>query len=56
MLQKEREEILHANQEDIRKLSGIVRSILKENALCVIGNEEKLTEEKNLFSELKNLY
>lgn len=56
MLQKEREEILHANQEDIRKLSGIVRSVLNENAFCVIGNEEKLTEEKKLFLELKNLY
>lgn len=56
MLQKEREEILHAGQEDIRKLSGIVRAVLKENAFCVIGNEEKLTEEKTLFQELKNLY
>ncbi len=56
MLQKEREEILNANQEDIRKLSGIVRAVLKEDALCVIGNEEKLTKEKELFLELKNLY
>ena len=54
-LQKEREEILKATQEDIRSLSGIVRAILKENAFCVIGNEEKLKEEKELFLELKNL-
>lgn len=56
MLQKEREEILHASQEDIRSLSGIVRAILQENAFCVIGNEEKLKDEKELFLELKNLY
>lgn len=56
MLQKEREEILHASQEDIRSLSGVVKAILKENAFCVIGNEEKLKEEKELFRELKNLY
>lgn len=56
MLQKEREEILNAGQEDIRSLSGIVRAVLEENAFCVIGNEEKLTEEKELFQELKNLY
>ncbi len=56
MLQKEREEILNARQEDIRSLSGIVRAVLEENAFCVIGNEEKLTEEKELFQELKNLY
>ncbi|MCI9175992.1 MAG: insulinase family protein [Lachnospiraceae bacterium] len=56
MLQKEREEILHASQEDIRSLSGIVKAILQENAFCVIGNEEKLKEEKELFLELKNLF
>lgn len=56
MLQKEREETLNATQEDIRSLAGIVRAVLKEDAFCVIGNEEKLTEEKELFKELKNLY
>ena len=55
-LQKEREEILQASQKDIRSLSGIVRAILQENAFCVIGNEEKLKEEKELFLELKNLF
>lgn len=56
MIQKERQEILNATQQDIRALSGIVEAILKEDALCVIGNEEKLKEEKGLFKELKNLY
>jgi len=56
MLQKERQEILNASQEDIRNLSGIVRAVLKEEAICVIGNEEKLKEERALFRELKNLY
>ncbi|MCI9083125.1 MAG: insulinase family protein [Lachnospiraceae bacterium] len=56
MIQKERQQILNASQEDIRNLSGIVRAILKEEAICVIGNEEKLKEEKALFTELKNLY
>ncbi len=56
MLKKERAETLNATQEDIRSLAGIVRAVLKENAFCVIGNEQKLTEEKELFQELKNLY
>ena len=56
MIQKERGEILNATQQDIRALSGIVEAVLKEDALCVIGNEEKLKEEKELFKELKNLY
>lgn len=56
MIQKERQEILNATQQDIRDLSGIIEAILKEDALCVIGNEERLKEEKELFGELKNLY
>ncbi len=56
MLQKEREEILGATQEDIRRLAGIVRAILKEGAFCAIGNEQKLKEEEGLFLGLKNLY
>ncbi len=56
MYQKERNEILNATKEDIQSLSGIVKAILDEQALCVIGNEEKLKEEKDLFLELKDLY
>ena len=56
MLQKEREEILNASQEDIRNLSGLVKAVLAEHAFCVIGNEEKLKAEQELFMELKNLY
>lgn len=56
MIQQEREQILNATQEDIRALSSIVEAILQEDAFCVIGNEEKLKEEKELFMELKNLY
>ncbi len=56
LLQRERAEILNATREDIRALAGIVRAVLKEDALCVIGNEEKLNQEKELFQEIKNLY
>lgn len=55
MLQKEREEILNATQEDIRGLSGLVEAILEDNMLCVIGNEEKLNEEKGMFLSLEQL-
>ncbi len=55
MLRQEREEILNAGPEDIRALAGIVRAVLAEGAICAIGNEEKMREEKGLFRELKNL-
>ncbi len=55
MLQKEREDILSATQEDIRALSGLVAAVLEDNMLCVIGNEEKLKEEKGMFLSLEHL-
>lgn len=54
-IQKEREQILDAKAEDIRNLKGLIQSVLCDGNLCVIGNEEKLTEEKELFQTLENL-
>lgn len=56
MVQKERDEIICATPEDIRGLAGIVKAVLSEECLCVIGSEEALESEKELFENLKNLY
>ena len=56
MLKKERDEILNAKPEDIRALAGIVREILKTGALCVIGNEEAMKKDQELFGELRPLF
>lgn len=53
--QRERDEVLRAGQEDIRGLEGIVNAVLAQDNLCVIGNEEKLAEEKEMFMELEPL-
>ena len=53
--QRERDEVLGAGQEDIRGLEGIVNAVLTQDNLCVIGNEEKLAEEKEMFMELEPL-
>ena len=54
-LQKERDEVLAATQEDIRALADLVEAVLKQDAICVIGNEEKLREQAGMFKELKSL-
>ncbi|GHU42827.1 peptidase [Clostridia bacterium] len=54
--QKEWDEVLSATKEDIHALIPLIAAILKENALCVIGNEEKLREDADLFGRLENLY
>lgn len=55
-IQKERNQVLSATVEDIRELSKIVDAVLAEDAICVIGNEDKLEEDRELFKTLENLY
>ncbi len=56
MVQKERDEIINAAPENIRGLAGIVEAVLAGNCLCVIGSEEALEAEKDLFENLEDLY
>lgn len=56
MIQKERMQILEAQQEDIRRLAQVVEAVLAADLLCVIGGEEKIEEQKELFIEVKNLF
>ena len=56
MIRKEREQILTANQEDIRALAGVARAVLANDQICVIGNEAKIEEEKELFMTVENLF
>ncbi len=55
-LQKERDGIIDCSQEDIRSLAPLIRRALSENNLCVIGNENKIEEEKDLFLTTCNLF
>ena len=55
-LQKERDAVLSGTAEDIRALAPLVQAVLEEQDLCVIGNEEALRAEKEMFMELKDLY
>ena len=54
-VQRERNEILEAEPEDVRGLAPLVREILRQDHLCVIGNETKLKEAEGLFGRLEPL-
>lgn len=56
MIQQERDEIIGAAAEDIRKLSDIVTAILSDDVICVIGSEEVLEAENEMFDHLVDLY
>lgn len=53
-IQKERDQILAAGAEDIRGLKDLIASVLDEQAICVIGNEENLRSESKMFGQLEN--
>lgn len=52
MLNAERREILSTNASDIRKMSDLVKDVMRQNKYCVYGNEAKIAENKNLFNNL----
>lgn len=54
-VQKERDEVLSATPKQIRALAPLVRAILGENALCVVGNEEKIQDARELFLAVRAL-
>jgi Predicted Zn-dependent peptidases, insulinase-like len=56
MLLKERDEVLKAGVEDIRKLSKITKAVLESQNICVVGNVSAIENEKELFMEVKNLF
>ena len=55
-LQRERNEVLDAQPENIKNLAGLIEAVLAQDALCVIGAEENVKAEKDMFLEVKNLY
>lgn len=53
--QKVRDEILSTTPEDIRKLAPAIEAAMKENNICVFGNEAVLEENKDVFDKLTRI-
>lgn len=54
-LQKERDQILNITVEDIRNLHKALQAVLDAGHICVIGNEDKINANKDMFKEVKSL-
>ena len=50
--QIERDQILSTTEADLRKCGKIIDAAMHQNTLCVIGNEEKIRKNQELFNEL----
>lgn len=55
MLNTVRKEVLCTTPEDIRRLSGTLKSAMEQQHLCVYGSEEKLRHHAELFDRLQEL-
>ncbi|MDO5135532.1 MAG: insulinase family protein [Eubacteriales bacterium] len=54
-LQRERDQILDAEAEDIRALAPLVEAVLEEDQLCVVGSETAVEKARDVFLETKPL-
>jgi hypothetical protein len=50
--QRDRDDVLSTDPSHIREFSRLIADVLKQDAVCVYGNAEKLTSEKHLFKTL----
>ena len=55
MLQKERDQILGAQKEDIQKLAALVEAVLSDDQICVVGSETAIEKAEDVFMEVKPL-
>ena len=55
MLQKERDEILGAQKEDIQALAALVEAVLSDEQICVVGSETAIEKAEDVFMEVKPL-
>ena len=51
-VQNERNAILNADIADIRNLADLIEEALDQAGICVIGNEDKLNGQRDLFDAL----
>ena len=53
--QQIRDQLLAATAADIRALAPLVRAVMQDNQLCVLGSETKIREDASLFKNLISL-
>jgi presequence protease len=54
-IQKDRDDILATKAADITAFAKMVKDVLDQKAICVYGNKDKITAEKDGFKTMINL-
>lgn len=55
-IQRERDEVLSTNPEALRSFESLIKDSMKQNYLCVLGNEEKINQNKDVFNNLVKVF
>lgn len=55
-IQRERDEVLNTDVNEIKKYSSLINDVMSKNYICVLGNEEKIKQDKDLFNKLTNVF
>lgn len=55
-IQRERDQVLNATKEDIRKLADQVEAVIKDRHICVLGGEEIIKKEADLFDKVDSIF
>lgn len=53
--QARRNQLLATTAADIKALSPLIESVMKDDNLCVMGSEATIRQEKDLFTNLVSL-
>ncbi len=54
-LQKERDEVLSTSVEDIRNQADLIDAVMGQKCLCVIGNEDNIEANADMFDSINQL-
>ena len=54
-MQTIRNQVLEVTQQDIRDLAPLIKAFMDDGNICVIGNDKKIEECKDLFEHIENL-
>ena len=54
-LQRERDEVLSATAEDIRKTAPLLKAVTSGDLFCVVGSESSIRKHEDLFQSVKSL-
>lgn len=55
-MQKERDELLGISAETLKGLHRYVEAFMEEDCLCVVGNGDKIKENKEMFKKVEQLF